>query len=119
MTAVVSAKDLTREQFQALPSDAVIEINGEHITKRDFQARNLKGLQEAAKQLGDNRRGALGAALRNLLAEPRRPAGMGPAHGLSQHSWRLPIRLQLSPVSQNCWRSRRSPPRLRSVTPVH
>ncbi len=51
LAAAVSAKDLTREQFQALPPDAVIEINGERITKSEFQARNTKAVEEAAKRL--------------------------------------------------------------------
>ena len=53
--AAVSAKDLTREQFQALPPDAVIEINGESITKSAFQARNIKAVEEAAKRLPELR----------------------------------------------------------------
>jgi hypothetical protein len=53
--AAVSAKDLTREQFQALPADAVIEINGESITKSAFQARNIKAVEEAAKRLPELR----------------------------------------------------------------
>jgi hypothetical protein len=53
--SAISAKDLTREQFQALAPDAVIEINGERITKSAFQARNIKALEEAAKQVQDLR----------------------------------------------------------------
>ena len=53
--AAVSAKDLTREQFHALPADAVIEINGESITKSAFQARNIKAVEEAAKRLPELR----------------------------------------------------------------
>jgi hypothetical protein len=53
--AAVSAKDLTREQFQALPPNAVIEINGESITKSAFQARNIKAVEEAAKRLPELR----------------------------------------------------------------
>ena len=53
--SAIPAKELTREQFQALAPDAVIEINGEHITKSEFQARNVRGLHEAAKQLQDLR----------------------------------------------------------------
>jgi hypothetical protein len=55
VAAAVSAKDLTREQFQALPPDAVIEINGERITKSAFQARNVKAVEEAAKRLPELR----------------------------------------------------------------
>jgi hypothetical protein len=53
--AAVSAKDLTREQFHALPPDAVIEINGESITKSAFQARNIKAVEEVAKRLPELR----------------------------------------------------------------
>jgi hypothetical protein len=53
--AAVSAKDLTSEQFQALPADAVIEINGESITKSAFQARNIKAVEEAVKRLPELR----------------------------------------------------------------
>ena len=52
--AAVSAKDLTRE-FHALPPDAVIEINGESITKSAFQARNIKAVEEVAKRLPELR----------------------------------------------------------------
>jgi len=53
--AAISAKDLTPEQFKALAPDAVIEINGERITKSAFQARNAKAIEEAAKQVQDLR----------------------------------------------------------------
>lgn len=53
--AAASAKDLTHEQFQALPPDAVIEINGENITKSAFHARNVKAVEEAAKRLPELR----------------------------------------------------------------
>ena len=46
---------MTREQFQALPPDAVIEINGETITKSAFRARNVKAVEEAAKRLPELR----------------------------------------------------------------
>ncbi len=49
--AAISAKDLTREQFEALAPDAVIEINGERITKGEFQTRGRKAVEEAAKRL--------------------------------------------------------------------
>ena len=72
--SAVTAKELTREQFQALPPDTLIEINGEHITKSEFQARNVEGLQKAAKQLQDIRvRGlAAFAARRSALMEQRK-----------------------------------------------
>ncbi len=53
--AAIAAKDLTREQFQALPPEAVIEINGERIAKSTFQARNRKAVEEAAKRLPELR----------------------------------------------------------------
>lgn len=53
--AGVAAKSLTRQQFQALPADAKIEINGEQISKSAYQARNLKGLQDAANKLPEFR----------------------------------------------------------------
>jgi hypothetical protein len=50
--SVFSAKTLTREKFEALPPDAVIELpNGEHITKQDFVARTTKAFEEAKKNL--------------------------------------------------------------------
>jgi hypothetical protein len=53
--AAISAKDLTREQFQALAPDVMIEINGERVTKNAFQARNTKAVEEAAKHVQDLR----------------------------------------------------------------
>jgi hypothetical protein len=35
----IRAAAMTREQFEALSPDAVIEINGKRITKRELQAR--------------------------------------------------------------------------------
>jgi hypothetical protein len=71
--AAVSAKDLTREQFQALPADAVIEINGESITKSAFQARNIKAVEEAAKRLPElrARERTESNARRNVLLDKR------------------------------------------------
>jgi hypothetical protein len=48
----VSAKTLTREKFEALPPDALIELsNGERITKQDFVIRTTKALEEVNKKL--------------------------------------------------------------------
>jgi hypothetical protein len=47
----IAANELTREQFQALPADAVIEINGERITKSAFRERNVKAVAETVKRL--------------------------------------------------------------------
>jgi hypothetical protein len=44
--SAITAQGLTREQFQALPPNALIEINGEHITKSEFQGRTIEGLQK-------------------------------------------------------------------------
>jgi hypothetical protein len=54
----------------------VIEINGERITKRAFQERNAKGLEEAAKQLQDVRARAQAAfdARRKALLDQRKEA---------------------------------------------
>jgi hypothetical protein len=50
--SVVWAKTLTREKFEALPPDAVIELpNGERLTKQDFVARTTKANEEATKKL--------------------------------------------------------------------
>jgi hypothetical protein len=69
--SAITAQGLTREQFQALPPNALIEINGEHITKSEFQGRTIEGLQKPAKQLQDIR-------ARGLTAfEARRNAVMG------------------------------------------
>jgi hypothetical protein len=53
--APAAVRDLTREQFDALPPEAVIEINGESITKSAFQARNIKAVEDAAKRLPEVR----------------------------------------------------------------
>lgn len=73
VAAAVSAKNLTREQFQALAPDAVIEINGERITKSAFQERNAKALEETAKQLPEIRAQSLAAfeARRKALLDKR------------------------------------------------
>jgi colicin import membrane protein len=73
--AAVAAKDLTREQFQALPPDAVIEINGERMTKGAFQARNIKAIEEAKRlpQLRERAR-AESQARRKALLDKRAAA---------------------------------------------
>jgi len=72
----ISASELTREQFLALPADAVIDFNGEHIAKSEFQARNSKAVQEGAKQLQDARERAPARfeARRKALLEQRAAA---------------------------------------------
>ena len=71
--SAITAHGLTREQFQALPPNALIEINGEHITKSEFQGRIVEGLQKASKQLPDIRARGLTAfeARRNALMRKR------------------------------------------------
>lgn len=48
---VVSAKELTREQFKALPPNQLIDFGNERITKSDFLDRRKKAIEEAAKNL--------------------------------------------------------------------
>jgi hypothetical protein len=74
--AAISAKDLTREQFQALAPDAVIEINGERITKSELQARNVKAVEEAAKQVQELRARSLAEfeARRRAFIDKRKAA---------------------------------------------
>jgi hypothetical protein len=81
--AAIAAKDLTREQFLALPPDAVIEINGESITKSALQARNLKAVTEALKRLPELR--ARADAIRRAAQGPARQASGG-AGGSQQES---------------------------------
>jgi hypothetical protein len=54
-TAPIPAQSLSREQFIALPSDAVIEINGQRISKGEFLERNQKAVEEAAKKAAELR----------------------------------------------------------------
>jgi hypothetical protein len=74
--SAISANEQTREQFLALPADAVIDFNGEHITKSEFQARNSKAVQEGAEQLQDARARAQAGfeARRKTLLEKRAAA---------------------------------------------
>jgi hypothetical protein len=74
--APISAKDLTPEQFKALAPDAVIEINGERITKSAFEARNAKALEEAAKNMQDLRARSLAEfeARRKVLIDKQKAA---------------------------------------------
>ena len=56
---VVSAKELTREQFQALSPDALIDFGNQRITKSEFLDRNMKAAEEAAKRLTELKRRSL------------------------------------------------------------
>jgi hypothetical protein len=49
-SSVVPASALTREQFKALAPDAMIEIDGERISKREFIERRVKALEKSANQ---------------------------------------------------------------------
>src|SRR6202042_1085871 len=44
-----SVTSMTRAQFEALAPEASIDINGTKMTKREFQARNQKAAEEAAR----------------------------------------------------------------------
>ena len=49
---------MTRQQFDALPPYTLIDINGTKMTKRDFQARNQKAAEEAARMIEETKRRA-------------------------------------------------------------
>jgi hypothetical protein len=51
----VSAKELTRAQFQALAPNAVIDFGNERMTKSDFLERNKKAFEEAVKNLEESK----------------------------------------------------------------
>jgi hypothetical protein len=108
--SAVSAKDLTREQFQALAPDAVIEINGERITKGAFQARNVKAAEEAVKQLQDIRARALAAfeARRKALLDQRAAALAESNKKVEPRSpsSSMPMRLSTDPIGKRA-RNRR------------
>jgi hypothetical protein len=54
-TAPIPAQSLSREQFKALPSDALIEINGQRMSKGEFLERNRNAIEEAAKKAAELR----------------------------------------------------------------
>ena len=58
---VVSAKELTREQYKALPPNQLIDFGNERITKSDFLDRRKKAIEEAAKNLTGRKQRLLAA----------------------------------------------------------
>jgi hypothetical protein len=54
-TPAVSAKSLTREQFEALALGAVIDFGSERMTKGDFLERNKRTFDAAVKDLQESR----------------------------------------------------------------
>jgi hypothetical protein len=50
-SSAVSITDMTPEQFKALALDAMIDINGEHITKRAFLARRESTAAEVLRKM--------------------------------------------------------------------
>jgi hypothetical protein len=54
-SSVFPASALTREEFKALSPDAMIEIDGERITKREFILRRTKALERAIKNMQELR----------------------------------------------------------------
>jgi hypothetical protein len=53
--AVFSVTTPTPQQFEALPPDAVLDINGERITKREFLTRRLRAYDAAMKKVQEAR----------------------------------------------------------------
>jgi len=54
-SSAIPASALTRDQFKALSPDAVIEIDGERMTKREFIERRTKALEQAIKNMQEVR----------------------------------------------------------------
>jgi hypothetical protein len=50
-----SVTSMTRAQFEALAPEASIDINGTKMTKREFQARNQKAAEEAARMIAETK----------------------------------------------------------------
>lgn len=51
----VRAATMTREQFEALSPDAMIDFNGPKMTKREFAARQQKAAEDAARMIVEMR----------------------------------------------------------------
>jgi hypothetical protein len=51
----IAAKDLTPQQFEALPPTAVIEIDGKPLTKAEFQARRELAIRRAFEAMKEKR----------------------------------------------------------------
>jgi hypothetical protein len=54
-SSVLPASALTPEQFKALPADAMIEIDGERMSKREFIERRRKALEQAVNKMQEMR----------------------------------------------------------------
>ncbi len=54
-TSVISASALTGEQFKALSPDAVIEVDGKRMTKRNFIEGRTKALEQAINKMKEIR----------------------------------------------------------------
>src|SRR5208283_4884073 len=54
-SSVVGARSLTREQFQALPLEAVIDIDGKRMTKRQFIEHRTRALEQALHAMPEKR----------------------------------------------------------------
>jgi hypothetical protein len=52
---IVSAQQLTKDQFMALPPEAVIDFGGKRMTKRAFLIERARALEQANKTLQDTR----------------------------------------------------------------
>ena len=118
----------TGMEGRRLPKKFLKQVNklqrSSSLTRKVFGTRLCGGVRDVSRHgVEPSVWSRCGSAAARLLASrlgrsnsPVKHRRGSSLHPPSQHSWRLPIRLQLSPVSQNRWRSRR--PRLRSVTPV-
>jgi hypothetical protein len=51
--SAISAQKLSREQFVALPQNAVIDFGSERITKSEFLARRNRELEQAVKAMNE------------------------------------------------------------------
>jgi hypothetical protein len=54
-SSAISANALTQEQFKALSPNAMIEIDGARMTKREFIDSRLKALEQAINKMRDAR----------------------------------------------------------------
>ena len=52
-SSAVVAATLTRQQFEALPPTAMIEVDGQRMSKEEFLKRRLTDLNRAIKQMED------------------------------------------------------------------
>jgi hypothetical protein len=54
-SSAVSIATMTKEKFDAMAPNAMIEINGERLTKSEFIARRQSAIDQAVKQLQEAR----------------------------------------------------------------